>query len=99
MRSNVKQKPAAFLACLLVLSLMAGCGGSSSESRSNTSENRSSVVIAMDPNSGILALVAYAWAGFGASFGPTILVSLFWRRMNLYGAIAGMATYFWMFFS
>lgn len=48
--------------------------------------------IAMDPNSGILALVAYAWAGFGASFGPTILVSLFWRQMNLYGAIAGMTT-------
>ena len=62
MRSNVKQKPAAFLACLLVLSLMAGCGGSSSESRSNTSENRSSVVIAMDPNS-------EPEAGFDPAFG------------------------------
>lgn len=62
MRSNVKRKPAVLLACLLVLSLMAGCGGSSSESRSNTSENRSSVVIAMDPNS-------EPEAGFDPAFG------------------------------
>lgn len=47
-------------------------------------------VIALDPNSGILKLVAYAWAGFGASFGPSILISLFWRKMTLQGAIAGM---------
>ena len=47
-------------------------------------------VIALDPNSGILKLVSYAWAGFGASFGPSILISLFWRKMTLQGAIAGM---------
>lgn len=47
-------------------------------------------VIALDPTSGILQLVSYAWAGFGASFGPAILISLFWSRMNLKGALAGM---------
>lgn len=62
MRSNVKRKLAAFLACFLVLSLIAGCGGSSSESRSDTSENCSSVVIAMDPNS-------EPEAGFDPAFG------------------------------
>lgn len=48
-------------------------------------------IIALDPNSGILKLVAYAWAGFGASFGPCILISVFWSRMTLAGALAGMA--------
>ncbi|USG67033.1 sodium/proline symporter PutP [Brevibacillus ruminantium] len=38
----------------------------------------------------ILALVGYAWAGFGSSFGPLILLSLYWRRMNKWGALAGM---------
>ena len=47
-------------------------------------------IIALDPNSGILHLVAYAWAGFGASFGPAILVSLLWKKMTLKGALAGM---------
>lgn len=46
--------------------------------------------IALDPNSGVLKLVSYAWAGFGASFGPVILISLFWRKMTLASAIAGM---------
>lgn len=49
-------------------------------------------IIALDPNSGILDLVAYAWAGFGASFGPTVLLSLFWKKMTLPAAIAGMLT-------
>lgn len=38
----------------------------------------------------VLDLVAYAWAGFGAAFGPLIIMSLFWRRMNRWGALAGM---------
>ncbi|MEN0645068.1 sodium/proline symporter PutP [Alkalicoccobacillus gibsonii] len=38
----------------------------------------------------ILEMVAYAWAGFGASFGPVVLLSLFWRRMNTWGALTGM---------
>lgn len=41
-------------------------------------------------NDTILTLVAYAWAGFGASFGPVILLSLYWKRMNRWGALAGM---------
>lgn len=47
-------------------------------------------IIALDPNSGILKLVSYAWAGFGAAFGPTVLISVFWKKMTLPGAILGM---------
>jgi sodium/proline symporter len=46
--------------------------------------------IARDPSSKVLGLVAYAWAGFGAAFGPLVLFSLFWGRMNRNGALAGM---------
>lgn len=46
--------------------------------------------IAMDPQSKVLELVAYAWAGFGATFGPLILLSLFWRGLTRYGAMAGI---------
>jgi sodium/proline symporter len=46
--------------------------------------------IASDRNSGVLELVAYAWAGFGASFGPVLLLSLYWARMNAAGALAGI---------
>lgn len=46
--------------------------------------------IATDPNSSILSLVGYAWAGFGATFGPLVLCSLFWKRANKYGALAGI---------
>lgn len=47
-------------------------------------------VMGMNPESSILDLVAYAWAGFGAAFGPVLLLSLFWRGMNRNGAIAGL---------
>jgi sodium/proline symporter len=46
--------------------------------------------IARDPESRVLGLVSYAWAGFGAAFGPVVLFSLFWERMTRNGALAGM---------
>ncbi|UTR09769.1 sodium/proline symporter PutP [Evansella sp. LMS18] len=50
------------------------------------------IALAYNPESTVLELVAYAWAGFGAAFGPVIIVSLFWRRMTRNGAIAGIIT-------
>lgn len=46
--------------------------------------------VALNPESSVLELVAYAWAGFGAAFGPAILMSLFWKRMTHLGALAGI---------
>ena len=48
------------------------------------------IVIALDENSVIFTIVSFAWAGFGAVFGPLMLMSLFWKRINRAGAIAGM---------
>ena len=48
------------------------------------------IVIALDENSVIFTIVSFAWAGFGATFGPLMLLSLFWKRVNRAGAIAGM---------
>lgn len=48
------------------------------------------IFIARDPNNKVLVLVSNAWAGFGAAFGPVILISVLWQRMNRYGALAGM---------
>jgi sodium/proline symporter len=47
-------------------------------------------VIAMDRESRVLDLVAYAWAGFGATFGPVLLLSMYWRGLSERGAVAGM---------
>lgn len=47
-------------------------------------------LLALNKNDTILDLVGYAWAGFGASFGPVILLSLYWKQMNKWGALAGM---------
>lgn len=47
-------------------------------------------LLAMNPDSTVLGLVSYAWAGFGAAFGPALILALFWRRMNTAGAIAGI---------
>lgn len=51
-----------------------------------------SLIIAINPNGGsIMELVKNAWGVFGSAFGPTIMLSLFWKRFNFYGAIAGIA--------
>lgn len=50
------------------------------------------IVIALDKDSVIFRLVSFAWAGFGATFGPLMLFSLFWKRTNRAGAIAGMVS-------
>jgi sodium/proline symporter len=49
-------------------------------------------LLALNPDGTILDLVGFAWAGFGAAFGPLIILSLFWRRLTTPGAIAGMVT-------
>ncbi|MCI8526374.1 MAG: sodium/proline symporter [Oscillospiraceae bacterium] len=48
------------------------------------------VFLARDPNSSVFGIVSFAWAGFGAAFGPVVLFALFWKRSNRYGALAGM---------
>lgn len=58
------------------------------------------ILIALDEDSVIFTIVSFAWAGFGATFGPIMLFSLFWKRTNRWGAIAGMLSggamvFFW----
>ena len=48
------------------------------------------MIIAWNSNSTIFGITSFAWAGFGAAFGPLMLFSLFWKRMNRWGAVAGM---------
>ncbi|MFZ6042164.1 sodium/proline symporter PutP [Vibrio natriegens] len=48
------------------------------------------LLLALSPDSSVLGLVSYAWAGFGAAFGPVIVLSLYWPRMNRNGALAGI---------
>ena len=48
------------------------------------------MLLAIDPDSTVLGLVGYAWAGFGAAFGPVLMLSLYWPRMNWAGAVAGV---------
>lgn len=47
-------------------------------------------LLAMNPDSKVLDLVSYAWAGFGAAFGPTLILALYWKRMTRNGALAGI---------
>ena len=49
-------------------------------------------ILAIDPTSSVMGLVSYAWAGLGAAFGPAMLLSLFWKRMTMAGAVAGIIT-------
>ncbi|MDP2561742.1 sodium/proline symporter PutP [Psychrobium sp. 1_MG-2023] len=50
------------------------------------------LIIAQDPKSSVLGLVGYAWAGFGAAFGPLVILSLYWKDYNKFGAIASIVT-------
>ena len=50
------------------------------------------VFLARNPNSSVFRIVSFAWAGFGATFGAVMLFSLFWKRTNRNGALAGMVT-------
>lgn len=50
------------------------------------------VILARDPDSSIFKIVSFAWAGFGAAFGPVVLFSLFWKRTTFAGALAGMVS-------
>ena len=50
------------------------------------------VFIAWNPDSSVFGIVSFAWAGFGAGFGPVIIMSLYWKRCNKFGAVAGMIT-------
>ena len=49
-----------------------------------------SIVIAWNPESSVFQIVSFAWAGFGATFGPVMLCALFWKRSNKWGALAGL---------
>lgn len=49
-----------------------------------------SLIMAYTPNDTILGIVGNAWAGFGSAFGPVILLSVYWKRMTKWGALAGM---------
>ena len=50
------------------------------------------VFLAKNPDSSVFGIVSFAWAGFGAAFGPVMIFSLFWKRINLAGAVAGMVS-------
>ena len=60
------------------------------------------ILLAWNPDSSVFRVVSFAWAGFGAAFGPTMLLALFDRRSTLQGALAGMIAggamiYIWKF--
>ena len=74
---NIKMSDkSSMLAARVVLLIIAACG----------------IVLAWDQNSSVFRVVSFAWAGFGAAFGPVMLTALFWKRSNRWGAIAGLIT-------
>ncbi len=50
------------------------------------------IILASNPDSSVFEIVSFAWAGFGAAFGPIVLCALFWKRSNKWGALCGMIT-------
>ena len=50
------------------------------------------IVLAWNPNSSVFRIVSFAWAGFGAAFGPIVIFALFWKRTNKWGALAGIVS-------
>ena len=50
------------------------------------------VFLARNPGSSVFRIVSFAWAGFGATFGPVVIMSLFWKRTNKWGALAGLVS-------
>ena len=50
------------------------------------------LILALNPNSSIFGLVSYAWAGFGGTFGPLIILALYWKKTTAPGAVAGLLT-------
>ena len=50
------------------------------------------IFFALDPSSSVFRIVSFAWAGFGAVFGPVVLFGLFWKRATKWGALAGMVS-------
>ncbi|MBB5513154.1 sodium/proline symporter [Neomicrococcus aestuarii] len=77
-----------------------GIMGRKTSDRTNVSLGRVGVLIvalvagmlALDPSSSILELVAFAWAGFGAAFGPVIILALYWKKFTSWGALAAMVS-------
>ena len=51
-----------------------------------------SIILASNPDSSVFEIVSFAWAGFGATFGPVVLCALFWKKANKYGIMSGMIT-------
>lgn len=78
--------------------LMGGVFGIKLSPRANVIVARCSVIaisvvaifLALDPSSNVFKIVSFAWAGFGATFGPVMIFALFWKRSNKYGVISGM---------